>query len=126
MRTQLRRFAVMLGLVTSVSAQLALPASADSTAALILSLKCPNDYTVNVWKRYRSGEILYRGTGLLGNLSVDKGTIENTGAAQVYKFKHGGYTYQVVKGTKDHQGQGTVEVFKNGRSILSQTCTYES
>ena len=70
MNTQLKRSALLLGLFTVVSAHFAFPAAADSTADLILTLKCPNDYIVNVWKRYGSGELLYRGTGLLGDLSL--------------------------------------------------------
>ena len=125
MKTLFRRSALLLGLFTLVSAHFALPAAADSTADLILMLKCPNDYTVNVWKRYGSGELLYRGTGLLGNLSLGKGTSNSTGAAQVYRFKSGDYEYQALGGRRDHQGKGSLTVFKNGRSILSQACTRE-
>ncbi len=95
----------------------------DSTADLVLSLKCKDDYTVNIWKKHRSGELLYRGTGLLGQLSLSKGTIDNTGAAQVYHFKQGDYQYQVLEGKTAHRTQGTLEVFKNGRSLLNQACT---
>ncbi|MDV2997746.1 MAG: hypothetical protein N4J56_007451 [Chroococcidiopsis sp. SAG 2025] len=52
MKTLLKRSALLLGLFTIVSAHFALPAAADSTADLIMTLKYPNDYTVNVWKRY--------------------------------------------------------------------------
>ena len=110
------------GLTTCVLAHLSLPASADSTAGLLLTLKCQSGYTVNVWQRYASDELLYRGTGPLGNLNLGKGSKANTGAAQVYKFKHGDYVYQVLGGREDHRNQGTLEVFKNGRSFLSQTC----
>jgi hypothetical protein len=113
-------------LTTCVSVQIILPASADSTADLMLSLRCPNEYTVNIWQRQRSGELLYRGTGLLGHLSLGDGKRENTGSAQVYKFVNGEYRYQVLGGTREHQGQGTLEVFKNDRSVLSQVCTIES
>ena len=123
MKTLLKRFVLLLGLITCVLAYFSLPALADSTADLVLSLKCQSEYTVNVWKRHNSGELLYRATGPLGNLSLGKGIKENTGAAEVYKFKNGDYEYQALGGTKDHQGQGTLEVYKNGRSILSQTCT---
>ncbi|GAA6614579.1 hypothetical protein [Scytonema sp. NUACC26] len=56
----LTRFALLLGLMTSVSANLVLSASADSTADLILSLKCQGGYNINIWRRYNSGELLYR------------------------------------------------------------------
>ncbi len=100
-----------------------LPASADSTADLVLSLKCQGGYNVNVWKRYDSGELLYRSTSPQGNLSLGKGTRDDTGAAQVYQFKNGNYKYQVLGGKGDHQGKGTLEVYKNDRSIMSRTCT---
>ncbi|NMF64272.1 hypothetical protein [Brasilonema octagenarum] len=116
---------VLLGLTTCVLAHLPLPASADSTASLLLSLKCQSDYTVNVWRRYASGELLYRATGPLGNLRLGNGTRENTGAAEVYKFKNDNYVYQVLGGRGDHRQQGTLEVFKNGRSLLSQACAQE-
>jgi hypothetical protein len=123
MQPLLKQSTVLLGLTTCVLVHLALPASADSTAGLLLTLRCQSDYTVNVWQRYGSGELLYRGAGPLGNLSLGRGSRENTGAAQVYKFKTGDYVYQVL--AANHQSQGTLEVFKNGRSILSQVCTYE-
>jgi hypothetical protein len=88
-------------------------------------LKCHGGYNVNVWKRHDSGELLYRSTSRQGNLSLGKGTRENTGASQVYKFKNGNYEYQAIGGVADHQGQGTLEVYKNGRSIMSQTCTQD-
>lgn len=125
MKTLLKQSAVLLGLTTCVLANLSLPATADSTAGLLLTLKCQSDYMVNVWRRNASGELLYRGTGLLGNLSLGKGARENTGSAQVYKFRTGDYVYQVLAGRGDHQQRGMLEVFKNGRSILSQACTHE-
>ncbi|MBW4444825.1 MAG: hypothetical protein KME10_27280 [Plectolyngbya sp. WJT66-NPBG17] len=68
---------------------------------------------------------LSRDTGPLGDLSLGKGTKANTGAAQVYKFKHGNYVYQVLGGRGDHRYQGTLEVYKLGHSIVSQACTHE-
>ncbi|MBD1909187.1 MULTISPECIES: hypothetical protein [unclassified Leptolyngbya] len=125
MKPLLKQSTVLLGLTTCVLAHLALPASADSTAGLLFTLRCQSAYTVNVWRRYGSGELLYRGTGPLGDLSLDGGTMENTGAAQVYEFRSSGYVYQVLSGQGDHQQQGTLEVFKNGRSLLSQACTQD-
>jgi hypothetical protein len=122
MKTILKRLALLLASATAISAHLALPASADSTADLILSLKCPNEYTMNVWQRYGSKELLYRGSGPLGQLSLGDGFKDSTGTAQVYKFKHEDYEYQVIGGKKDHQGRGTLEVFKDRRSILSLPC----
>jgi hypothetical protein len=110
----------LLGLMTSTVAH---PALADSTADLILSLKCPNEYTVNIWKRYGSEELLYRGFGPIGQLSLGKGNSNSTGVADVYKFKNGDYEYSVLKRKRETQGRGTVEVFKKGRSILALSCT---
>lgn len=122
MKTRLKQ-TILLGLMTCVLAHLSLRASADSTAELILSLKCKGGYNVNIWKRHGSSEILYRSTSSQDNLSLGKGTRENTGAAQVYKFKNGNYKYQVLEAKGDRQGQETLDVFKNDRSILSQVCT---
>jgi hypothetical protein len=118
MKTLLKQSVFLLGLVISTSAH---PALADSTADLIVSLKCPGEYTVNIWKRYGSEELLYRGFGPLGKLSLGKGARSSTGAAEVYKFKNSDYEYSVLK--KKGEGQGTVEVFKNSRSILTLSCT---
>jgi hypothetical protein len=122
MKTILKRLALLLASATAISAHLVLPALADSTADLILSLKCPSEYTVNVWQRYGSKELLYRGFGPLGQLNLGNGDKNSTGTAQVYKFKHDDYEYQAIGGTKDHQGRGTLEVFKDGRSVLSFPC----
>jgi hypothetical protein len=120
MKTLLKQSIFLLGLMASTSAH---PALADSTADLILSLKCPNEYTVNIWKRYGSEELLYRGSGPIGELSLGKGASNNTGVAQGYKFKNDDYEYSVIKGKREYQGRGTVEVFKKGRSILTLSCT---
>jgi hypothetical protein len=125
MKLLLKQSTVLLGLMTCISGLLPLSASADSTAGLLLTLKCQNDYTVNIWRRYASGELLYRATGPLGNLSLGKGAKENTGTAEVYKFRAGDYTYQVLGGRGDHQQRGTLEVFKNGRTLFSQACRHE-
>ena len=50
MKILLKRFALLLGLMTGISTYLVLPASADSTADLILSTKCGGSYTVNIWR----------------------------------------------------------------------------
>ena len=123
MKTLLKQIVLLLGSMTCLSVYLSLPASADSTANLLLSLKCQNEYTINIWKRHNSDEFLYRATGPLGTLSLGKGTANNTGSAQVYKFKNGDYEYQVLGGRGDHQGKGTLEVYNKGDSILTQSCT---
>jgi hypothetical protein len=125
MKSLLKRSSLLLGLITCVSGYPVLPALADSTADLVLSLKCQGDYTVDIWQRQGSDELLYRATGPLGNLSLGNGTREDTGAAQVYQFENDIYKYQVLGGKGDHQSQGTLEVFRNDRSILSQACSKE-
>ena len=123
MKILLKRSVSLFSLAICTLVYFSRSASADSTADLILSLKCPNEYTVNIWKRYSSGEFLYRATGPLGNLSLGKGTIENTGAAQVYQFKKGNYQYRVIGGKGDHKNEGALEVSNDIRSILSQACS---
>ncbi|MFL9454228.1 hypothetical protein AB0758_24440 [Tolypothrix bouteillei VB521301_2] len=86
-------------------------------------MKCQDGYNINIWRRHNSGELLYRSISPHGNLSLGKGTTDNTGAARVYSFKNGNYKYQVIGGRGDREGQGTLEVYKSGQSILSRTCT---
>ncbi|MEH2044157.1 MAG: hypothetical protein V7L12_12950, partial [Nostoc sp.] len=66
--------ALLLALPISILANFSLPASADSTAGILLSTKCRGGYNVNIWQNYTSGELLYRATSPNGNLSLGKGT----------------------------------------------------
>lgn len=86
-------------------------------------MKCGGGYNINIWRNYTSGELLYCSTSPNGDLSLGMGTRDDTGAAQVYQFKNGNYKYRVLGGKGDHQEQGTLEVYKNDRSIMSQACT---
>jgi len=122
MKTSLKSLALLFALPICALANFPSPAAADSTADLILSLKCGGGYNVNIWRNYKSGELLYRSTSPNGDLSLGRGTRDDTGAAQVYQFKNGIYKYQVLGGKRDHQGEGNLEVYKNNRSIMSQTC----
>ena len=60
MKILLKRSIFLFSLVICTSVYFSRSASADSTADLILSLKCPNEYTVNIWKRYSSGHFKLR------------------------------------------------------------------
>src|SRR3712207_4164563 len=113
MRTLLKRSALLLALATCVSANLSLRASADSTAGLILSMKCQGGYNINLWKKHSSGELLYRATSSKGNLSLGGGTSKATEGVRVYKFRNGNYEYWVWDGTLDGQQSGTLEVYEN-------------
>ena len=121
MKTLLKSLALLFALPICALANFPSPAAADSTADLILSLKCRGGYKVNIWRNYMSGELLYRSTSSNGDLSLGMGTRDDTGAAQVYQFKNGNYKYQVLGCKGDHQGKGGLEVYKNDRSIMSQT-----
>jgi hypothetical protein len=123
MKTLLKRFTLLLALTTCISANFSLRASADSTADLILSMKCQGGYNINVWKKYASGELLYRATSSNGNLSLGGGTSKATEGVRVYKFRNGNYEYWVWDGTLDSQQSGTLEVYENNRIQMRQACT---
>lgn len=123
MKTLLKRSTLFLALTTCVWANYSLRASADSTADLILSMKCQGGYNVNVWKRYSSGELLYRSTSSHGDLSLNKGTSKATEGVRVYKFQNGNYKYWVWDGTLDSQQSGTLEVYEDNHLLMRQACT---
>ncbi|WP_225896000.1 hypothetical protein [Dendronalium phyllosphericum] len=115
--------ALLLALPISILANFCLRASADSTAALILSTKCQGGYNINIWQNYNSRELLYRATSPNGNLSLGKGTSQATEGVRVYKFRSGIYEYWVWDGTLDNAQSGTLEVYKNKRILMKQACT---
>jgi hypothetical protein len=78
---------ILFVLTICVWANFSLKVSADSTADLILSMKCQSGYNINVWKNYSSGELLYRSTSSHGNLSLGKGKRKATEGVRVYKFR---------------------------------------
>ncbi|MCW5313032.1 hypothetical protein GTQ43_03975 [Nostoc sp. KVJ3] len=120
--TLMKTSALLLALPISILANFSLPASADSTAGLILSTKCQGGYNINIWQNYNSGELLYRATSPNGNLSLGKGTSQATEGVRVYKFRSGIYKYSVWDGTLDNPQAGTLEVYKNNRIVMKQTC----
>lgn len=122
MKTLLKRSALLLALPISVLANFSLPASADSTADLILSMECRGGYRVNIWQKYTSHELLYRSTSPSGNLSLGKGTSKATEGVRVYKFRNKNYEYSVWDGTLDNPQSGTLEVYKNNRILMQQAC----
>lgn len=123
MRTLVKKSALFLALATCVSANFSLPAFADSTAGLILSMKCQGGYDINLWKKHSSGELLYRSTSSHGNLSLGRGTSEATEGVRVYKFQNRNYQYWVWDDTLDSQQSGTLEVYENNRIRMQQACT---
>ena len=123
MKTLLKRSTLLLALTICVWANFSLRASADSTAGLILIMKCQGGYKINIWKKHSSGELLYRATSSNGNLSLDGGTSEATEGVRVYKFRNANYEYWVWDGTLDSQQSGTLEVYENNRIRMRQACT---
>ncbi|WP_334991667.1 hypothetical protein [Nostoc sp.] len=122
MKTLLKRSALLLALPISVLVNFSLPASADSTAGIILSTKCQGGNNINIWQNYNSGELLYRATSPNGNLSLGKGTSQATEGVRVYKFRNRNYEYSVWDGTLDNPQAGTLEVYKNNRIVMKQAC----
>ena len=122
MKTLLQRSALLL-MQISLLANFSLKASADSTADLILSTKCQGGYEINIWRKYNSGELLYRSTSDNGNLSLGSGTVKVTEGVRLYKFRNGDYEYWVWDGTLDNPQSGTLEVYKNRRILLQAFCS---
>jgi hypothetical protein len=123
MKTLLKSSTLLLALTISILANFSLRAAADSTAGLILNMKCQGGYNINVWKKHSSGELLYRATSSNGNLSLGKGTSQATEGVRVYKFRNGNYEYWAWDGTLDSQQSGTLEVYENNRILMRQACT---
>ncbi|MEO9128101.1 MAG: hypothetical protein ABI262_25940 [Microcoleus sp.] len=122
MNTLLKKSALLLALPISILANFSLPASADSTANIILSTKCQGGYKINIWQNKTSRELLYRSTSPNGNLSLGRGTVKATEGVRVYKFRKGNYEYWVWDGTLDSPNSGTLEVYKNNRILMQKTC----
>ncbi|GAA6614359.1 hypothetical protein [Scytonema sp. NUACC26] len=116
------RTTFLLALVASIATNFSLPAAADSTVSLILSLRCRGGYNINIWKTNTSGELLYRSTSPHGNLSLGRGTRQATEGTQVYRFQNGNYQYWVWDGTLDSKESGTLEVYKNNQIELQRAC----
>lgn len=123
MKTLLKRLALLFALPICTLATFPLPASADSTADLILSLSCQGGYDVNIWRNRTSGELLYRTISDNGNLSLGEGTSQATEGVRVYRFRNGNYQYWVWDGTLDSSQSGTLEVYQDNRILMRQDCT---
>ena len=120
----LKRAALLLAISTCASANFVLPASADSTAGLVLQLQCQRGkYNINIWRKHSSGELLYRAKSHLGALSLGKGTSELTEGVRVYKFQNGDAEYWVWDGTLDDQGSGALDVYQNKEFVRRYDCT---
>lgn len=122
MKLRWQRFALLNAVVSGVLGSLALPAAADSTADLVLALRCRGGYNVQVWQDRSSDAFLYRATSHHGNLNVDGGAAQDTEGVRVYRFQNGSYQYWVWDGTLDSQDAGTLEVYENNRILMQQSC----
>jgi hypothetical protein len=123
MKILLKSLALLFALPIGALATVPLPADADSTADLILSMKCGGGYNVNIWRNYRSGKLLYRSTSRNGNLSLGRGTRQVTEGVRIYKFRNSDYQYWVWDDTLDSAQSGTLEVYQNNRILMRQDCT---
>jgi hypothetical protein len=98
------------------------PTAADSTAGLLVSLRCRGGYNVQIWQENQSGRYLYRTRSPHGNLNLSGGTSQATEGVRVYKFRNGTYEYWVWDGTLDSLEAGTLEVYENNRILMQQPC----
>lgn len=122
MKTLFKKLALLGAVANCISLSLALPAAADSTADMVLALRCRGGYNIQVWQNRSSDELLYRATSHHGNLNIDGGTAQNTEGVRLYKFQNGNYEYWVWDGTLDSQDAGTLEVYENSRILMQQAC----
>ncbi len=122
MTTILTRPTLLFTFTLWISAHCSLPAAADSTAALILSMKCRGGYNVDIWQKYGSGELLYRATSPKGNVSLGRGTSKKTEGVRVYKFRNNSYEYWVWDNSLDNNQSGQLEVYKNDKIQMQRTC----
>lgn len=97
-------------------------AIADSTASLVLHLKCQDGYTVEVWRNRTTQGLTYRSTSPSGNLVSYQGMSKKTEGTTVYKFLNGSYQYWVWDGTLDSPNAGTLEVYQRDRLSSRRTC----
>jgi hypothetical protein len=121
MKTLLTRLVLLLTLPVCALANFPLPAAADSTASLILSRQC-GQYQVNIWRKYGSGELLYRSTSRYGDLSLGRGTRQLTEGVRVYRFQNGDYEYWMWDGTLDNPQSGSLEVYQDNSILMQRNC----
>lgn len=106
--------------VLGVSCRLAF---ADSTADLILNLRCQDQYKVQVWRNRTTNELMYRSQSPKdGNLAINKGTSRTAEGLRVYEFRRGMNRYSVWDGTLDSAQEGILEVYKNDRRLVERDC----
>ena len=122
MKLLLKKLALLSLVAGLTPALFAGPAAADSTADLLLNLRCRGGYNPQVWRDRASGTLLYRTTSPHGNLNLKGGTVQNTEGVRVYKFRNGTYDYWVWDGTLDSQDAGTLEVYERNRILMQQPC----
>jgi hypothetical protein len=121
MKTLLKSLALLVALPICALANFPLPAAADSTAELILSTKCRGDYNVNIWRKYGSGELLYRSTSRYGNLSLGRGTSHAAEGVRIYRFQNGDHEYWLWDGPDSSRSE-TLQVYKDNRVLMQQLC----
>jgi hypothetical protein len=121
MKILLKKFALLLALPVCALASFPSPAAADSTASLILSKKC-GDYNINIWRNYRSGELLYRSTSRHGDLSLGRGTTRLTEGVRLYQFQNDNYEYWVWDGILGNPQPGSLEVYRDNSILMQQDC----
>jgi hypothetical protein len=98
------------------------PTAADSTAGLLVSLRCRGGYNVQIWQENVSRRYLYRTRSPHSNLNLSGGTSQAIGGVRVYKFRNGTYKYRVWVGPPDSLEAGTLEVYENNRILMQQPC----
>ncbi len=122
MKTLLTRSTLLLGLMTCASAAIALPALSQTSAHPLFDMRCEQGYYVGVLQNANTGEFSYRSKGPSGELGLPGGAFEDYPSKEVYAFRNDAYVYQVTR-AKGGSKKGHLQVYQNGHSIMSLSCT---
>ena len=98
------------------------PIFADSTSALVVSLRCQGGYNIQVWRNRTTKKLTYRSQSPSGNAVSNQGTSRATEGVMQYQFRNGSYQYWVWDGTLDSPNAGTLEVYQNNRLLMRRQC----
>lgn len=122
MNTGLKWFPFPLTLAACAIAACSTPVAADSTADLIMNLKCEGSTSAEIWKNRKTGGLLFRATSPAGKMVSYLGKTKKTEGVKVYQFQDGSTEYWVWDGDLDNPQAVWLETYKNGRQVQRQSC----
>lgn len=117
-----QKFLLIGVLISSAIAAGTRPAPADSTADLIMNLKCEDATTAEVWKNRKTGGLFFRAETPSGKLTSYLGKTQKTEGVKVYKFQDSSREYWVWDGNLDNPQAAPLEIYNNGRLVKRHSC----